>query len=97
MNRTTVHTLEAFTAALNCCRGDYQKSLVYGIVPWSDAGLRGLARQHSMSYANSRLNLLQRIKRTCVVIVHHPRGSIPRTVEIVCAKSEIPAILADCF
>jgi hypothetical protein len=96
-NRTIIHTPDALTAALNCCRGNYQRALVYGTVPWSNAGLRGLARKHWRSYSNSRFHLLQRIKRDCVVIVREPRGSMPRTVEIVCTKREIPAILADTF
>ena len=63
--------------ALQCARGDYQRSLLLGEATMSGAGLRGAARGYAARYKESRKNLLGRMTAAgvpwCVRVVAHGR------------------------
>lgn len=55
---TTIITPAAFRIALSVCRGDYQRSLVYGMSSWAGSDLRGTAASYRGRYRDSRDNLI---------------------------------------
>lgn len=44
------------------CKGVYQENLLNGSARWSGADLKGKASEYSSSYAESRSNLISRLK-----------------------------------
>lgn len=59
-NKYRMTAREAYRAAGKLCRGTYQKSLWQGNARWSGADLRGVAKEFSSRYAQSRNNLAAR-------------------------------------
>lgn len=57
------HDNSIFAAAINLCRGCYQRNLLRGCEALSGATLRGRAKSYSGNYRQSGRNLLRRLQR----------------------------------
>jgi histidinol-phosphate/aromatic aminotransferase/cobyric acid decarboxylase-like protein len=58
----------AISAALDLCRGVYQRDVVLGAQAWSGADLRGRAREYSGRYKRSREALLKRMRKAGIPV-----------------------------
>ena len=67
MNKTSISTRwttvteDALPVALSCCKGNYQRELVFGLQAWSGSTLRGKAASYGSHYTESRQGLLRRL------------------------------------
>jgi hypothetical protein len=66
MSYSEIKSEEALEKALSLAKGCYQRNLILGSEPLSGAGLRGKARHWSGRYAESRCNLMKRLRKAGV-------------------------------
>jgi len=59
--RWTTVTEDALPVALSCCKGNYQRELVFGLQAWSGSTLSGKAASYGSHYTESRQGLLRRL------------------------------------
>jgi len=72
----------ALDKALTVAKGAYQRNLLLGIESLSGSTLKGKARQYGARYAESRRNLLARV-RAAGVVVSEERASRNRRILVL--------------
>jgi len=73
--------------ALDLCKGEYQRRLVLGYESLSGSTLRGLASRWNSRYAESRDNLLHRLRKAGIP-VSEKRGPFNRRILVIGSSSQ---------
>ena len=68
LTNTLYDSEKALDAAMEYARGDYQTALLCGDARWSGADLEGKARTYAGRYAESRENLISRIRESGLMV-----------------------------
>ena len=85
-------TTDARTIALSLCKGTYQMGVVYGSEALSGATLKGKASKYGARYAESRTNLLARLRSDPRLTVTERKAAHGKRVLVIRCEADRVAL-----